>query len=101
MCVYDLWVLVHYREVCILCITIFIKVFVHLLCIYFGVFLLCITIFIYYIWYLCVEKLQFPYHSCDVQIDGECFMVSSEAEAYYPAKLHCQVMCLSHQLTGF
>ncbi|KAL2088497.1 hypothetical protein ACEWY4_015396 [Coilia grayii] len=38
----------------------------------------------------CAEKLQFPYHSCDLQIDGECFMVSPEAETYYTAKLHCQ-----------
>ncbi|XP_063045297.1 C-type lectin domain family 18 member A-like [Engraulis encrasicolus] len=38
----------------------------------------------------CAEKLQFPYHSCDLQIDGECFMVSPEAETYYTAKLQCQ-----------
>lgn len=38
-----------------------------------------------------VEKLSFPYHSCDMQIDGKCFMVSSEAETYYTAKLRCQV----------
>ncbi|XP_041917704.1 C-type lectin domain family 18 member B-like isoform X2 [Alosa sapidissima] len=39
----------------------------------------------------CAEKLQFPYHNCDLQIDGECFMVSSEAETYYTAKLQCQI----------
>uniref|UniRef100_A0A8B9KE27 C-type lectin domain family 18 member A n=1 Tax=Astyanax mexicanus TaxID=7994 RepID=A0A8B9KE27_ASTMX len=38
----------------------------------------------------CAEKLSFPYHSCDMQIDGKCFMVSSEAETYYTAKLRCQ-----------
>ncbi|XP_066541609.1 C-type lectin domain family 18 member C-like [Hoplias malabaricus] len=38
----------------------------------------------------CSEKLSFPYHSCDIQIDGKCFMVSSEAQTYYTAKLRCQ-----------
>uniref|UniRef100_A0A4W4GBU0 C-type lectin domain-containing protein n=1 Tax=Electrophorus electricus TaxID=8005 RepID=A0A4W4GBU0_ELEEL len=38
----------------------------------------------------CAEKLSFPYHNCDMQIDGKCFMVSSEAETYYTAKLRCQ-----------
>ncbi|MBN3316617.1 CL18A protein, partial [Atractosteus spatula] len=38
----------------------------------------------------CAEKLQFPFHSCDVRIDGECFMVSPEADTYYGAKLRCQ-----------
>ncbi|KAK3570460.1 hypothetical protein QTP86_019461, partial [Hemibagrus guttatus] len=38
----------------------------------------------------CSEKLSFPHHSCDMQIDGKCFMVSSEAETYYTAKLRCQ-----------
>ncbi|KAB5575171.1 hypothetical protein PHYPO_G00217800 [Pangasianodon hypophthalmus] len=38
----------------------------------------------------CAEKLSFPHHSCDMQIDGKCFMVSSEAETYYTAKLRCQ-----------
>lgn len=37
------------------------------------------------------EKVQFPLHSCDVMIDGDCFTVSSEAETYYGAKSHCQV----------
>ncbi|KAI3377851.1 hypothetical protein L3Q82_008989, partial [Scortum barcoo] len=36
------------------------------------------------------EKVQFPFHSCDVMIDGDCFMVSSEADTYYGAKSHCQ-----------
>ncbi|XP_036391136.1 C-type lectin domain family 18 member A-like [Megalops cyprinoides] len=38
----------------------------------------------------CAEKLQFPFHSCDVRIDGECFMVSPEADTYYGAKARCQ-----------
>ncbi|KAM4743708.1 LOW QUALITY PROTEIN: C-type lectin domain family 18 member A-like [Anableps anableps] len=38
----------------------------------------------------CAEKVQFPFHSCDLTIDGTCFMVSSEANAYYGAKTHCQ-----------
>lgn len=38
-----------------------------------------------------VEKLSFPHHSCDMQIDDKCFMMSSEAETYYIAKLRCQV----------
>ncbi|XP_056135328.1 C-type lectin domain family 18 member A-like [Lampris incognitus] len=38
----------------------------------------------------CAEKLQFPFHSCDVKIDGECFMVSPEADTYYGAKSDCQ-----------
>ncbi|XP_069030225.1 C-type lectin domain family 18 member A-like [Embiotoca jacksoni] len=38
----------------------------------------------------CAEKVQFPFHSCDVMIDGTCFMVSSEADTYYGAKSHCQ-----------
>ncbi|MBN3297902.1 CL18A protein, partial [Amia calva] len=38
----------------------------------------------------CAEKLQFPFHSCDVRIDGECFMVSPEADTYYGAKVRCQ-----------
>lgn len=37
------------------------------------------------------EKVQFPFQSCDVMIDGDCFMVSSEADTYYGAKSHCQV----------
>ncbi|XP_062477199.1 C-type lectin domain family 18 member A-like isoform X1 [Pezoporus occidentalis] len=35
-------------------------------------------------------KIQFPFHACDVQIDGDCFMVSSEADTYYGAKLKCR-----------
>ncbi|XP_034534525.1 C-type lectin domain family 18 member A-like [Notolabrus celidotus] len=38
----------------------------------------------------CAEKVQFPFHSCDVMIDGDCFIVSSEADTYYGAKSHCQ-----------
>ncbi|XP_043935467.1 C-type lectin domain family 18 member A-like [Protopterus annectens] len=38
----------------------------------------------------CNEKVQFPYHTCDIQIDGDCFMISSEAENYYGAKSKCQ-----------
>uniref|UniRef100_A0A8C9RG95 C-type lectin domain family 18 member A n=1 Tax=Scleropages formosus TaxID=113540 RepID=A0A8C9RG95_SCLFO len=38
----------------------------------------------------CAEKLHFPLHSCSMRIDGHCFMVSSEAETYYGAKLRCQ-----------
>ncbi|KAM4631322.1 C-type lectin domain family 18 member A-like [Polymixia lowei] len=38
----------------------------------------------------CAEKLQFPFHSCDVKIDGECFMVSPVADTYYGAKNDCQ-----------
>ncbi|KAF3832579.1 hypothetical protein F7725_026244 [Dissostichus mawsoni] len=39
---------------------------------------------------LCQEKVQFPFHSCDAMIDGDCFVVSSEADTYYGAKSHCQ-----------
>ncbi|XP_034052900.1 C-type lectin domain family 18 member A-like [Gymnodraco acuticeps] len=38
----------------------------------------------------CAEKVQFPFHSCDAMIDGDCFVVSSEADTYYGAKSHCQ-----------
>ncbi|XP_069511174.1 C-type lectin domain family 18 member A-like [Ambystoma mexicanum] len=38
----------------------------------------------------CATKEEFPFHSCDVQIDGDCFQVSSEAENYYGAKAKCQ-----------
>uniref|UniRef100_A0A8C8FMS5 C-type lectin domain-containing protein n=1 Tax=Oncorhynchus tshawytscha TaxID=74940 RepID=A0A8C8FMS5_ONCTS len=38
----------------------------------------------------CAEKQQFPFHSCDVRIDGECFMVSPEVNTYYGAKTRCQ-----------
>ncbi|XP_075966310.1 C-type lectin domain family 18 member A-like [Anarhichas minor] len=38
----------------------------------------------------CAEKVQFPFHSCDVMIDGDCFMVSSDTDTYYGAKSHCQ-----------
>ncbi|XP_069724402.1 C-type lectin domain family 18 member A-like [Phaenicophaeus curvirostris] len=38
----------------------------------------------------CGMKIQFPFHVCDVQIDGDCFMVSPEADTYYRAKIKCQ-----------
>ncbi|XP_062248974.1 C-type lectin domain family 18 member A-like [Platichthys flesus] len=48
----------------------------------------------------CAEKVQFPFHGCDVMIDGECFTVSSQADTYYGAKIHCQeqggVLCQIH-----
>uniref|UniRef100_A0A8D2ZFZ8 C-type lectin domain-containing protein n=1 Tax=Scophthalmus maximus TaxID=52904 RepID=A0A8D2ZFZ8_SCOMX len=38
----------------------------------------------------CAEKVQFPFHSCDVMIDEDCFTLSSEADTYYGAKIRCQ-----------
>ncbi|XP_069073643.1 C-type lectin domain family 18 member A-like isoform X1 [Pleurodeles waltl] len=38
----------------------------------------------------CATKEEFPFHTCDVQIDGDCFQVSSEADNYYGAKIKCQ-----------
>ncbi|KAM5297620.1 C-type lectin domain family 18 member C-like isoform 2-T2 [Glossophaga mutica] len=38
----------------------------------------------------CATKVHFPFHSCDLRIDGDCFMVSSEADTYYGAKMKCQ-----------
>uniref|UniRef100_A0A087YIT7 C-type lectin domain family 18 member A n=1 Tax=Poecilia formosa TaxID=48698 RepID=A0A087YIT7_POEFO len=38
----------------------------------------------------CTEKVQLPFHSCYLTIDGTCFMVSSEADSYYGAKTRCQ-----------
>ncbi|XP_064414317.1 C-type lectin domain family 18 member A-like [Latimeria chalumnae] len=38
----------------------------------------------------CRERLRFPFHICDLRIDGDCFMVSSEADTYYGAKAKCQ-----------
>uniref|UniRef100_A0A2I4APH3 C-type lectin domain family 18 member A n=1 Tax=Austrofundulus limnaeus TaxID=52670 RepID=A0A2I4APH3_AUSLI len=38
----------------------------------------------------CAEKVQFPLHTCDVTIDGTCFMVSSNSDSYYGAKSRCQ-----------
>ncbi|KAM9860553.1 C-type lectin domain family 18 member A-like [Aulostomus maculatus] len=38
----------------------------------------------------CAEKVQFPFHTCDVTIDGDCFTVSPEADTYYGGKSHCQ-----------
>lgn len=39
----------------------------------------------------CATKVHFPFHTCDLRIDGDCFMVSSEADTYYGAKMKCQV----------
>lgn len=36
-------------------------------------------------------KVHFPFHTCDLRIDGDCFMVSPEADTYYGAKMKCQV----------
>ncbi|NXA42815.1 CL18A protein, partial [Eudromia elegans] len=38
----------------------------------------------------CATRIQFPFHACDVTIDGDCFVVSSEADTYYGAKMKCQ-----------
>ncbi|XP_041506170.1 C-type lectin domain family 18 member A-like isoform X3 [Microtus oregoni] len=38
----------------------------------------------------CATKVHFPFHACDLRIDGDCFMVSSEADTYYGAKTKCQ-----------
>ncbi|KAF1468457.1 C-type lectin domain family 18 member A, partial [Megadyptes antipodes antipodes] len=38
----------------------------------------------------CGTKIRFPFHACDVRIDGDCFMVSPEADTYYGAKIKCQ-----------
>ncbi|KAL6061798.1 hypothetical protein STEG23_022386 [Scotinomys teguina] len=38
----------------------------------------------------CATKVPFPFHACDLRIDGDCFMVSSEADTYYRAKMKCQ-----------
>ncbi|XP_037062172.1 C-type lectin domain family 18 member A isoform X1 [Peromyscus leucopus] len=38
----------------------------------------------------CATKVHFPFHTCDLRIDGDCFMVSSEADTYYGAKMKCQ-----------
>ncbi|KFU92166.1 C-type lectin domain family 18 member A, partial [Chaetura pelagica] len=38
----------------------------------------------------CGIKIHFPFHACDVRIDGDCFMVSPEAATYYGAKMKCQ-----------
>ncbi|XP_057568105.1 C-type lectin domain family 18 member A-like isoform X2 [Hippopotamus amphibius kiboko] len=38
----------------------------------------------------CQAKVHFPFHTCDLRIDGDCFMVSSEADTYYGAKMKCQ-----------
>ncbi|XP_010642713.1 C-type lectin domain family 18 member C isoform X3 [Fukomys damarensis] len=36
-------------------------------------------------------KVRFPFHTCDLSIDGDCFTVSSEADTYYGAKMKCQI----------
>ncbi|XP_065781069.1 C-type lectin domain family 18 member A-like isoform X3 [Muntiacus reevesi] len=38
----------------------------------------------------CQAKVHFPFHTCDLRIDGDCFTVSSEADTYYGAKMKCQ-----------
>ncbi|KAL2762155.1 C-type lectin domain family 18 member A precursor, partial [Daubentonia madagascariensis] len=38
----------------------------------------------------CATKVHFPFHICDLRIDGDCFMVSSEADTYYGARMKCQ-----------
>ncbi|XP_075796740.1 C-type lectin domain family 18 member A isoform X1 [Pelodiscus sinensis] len=38
----------------------------------------------------CGTRVQFPFHTCDLRIDGDCFLVSSEADTYYGAKAKCQ-----------
>ncbi|KAH0513249.1 C-type lectin domain family 18 member A [Microtus ochrogaster] len=38
----------------------------------------------------CATKVHFPFQACDLRIDGDCFMVSSEADTYYGAKMKCQ-----------
>ncbi|KFV13865.1 C-type lectin domain family 18 member A, partial [Pterocles gutturalis] len=37
------------------------------------------------------SKVRFPFHACDVRIDGDCFTVSPEADTYYGAKIKCRV----------
>lgn len=37
------------------------------------------------------ENVQFPLHSCDLMVDGDCFAVSSDADTYYGARNRCQV----------
>ncbi|PNJ61796.1 CLEC18B isoform 3 [Pongo abelii] len=38
----------------------------------------------------CATKVHFPFQTCDLRIDGDCFMVSSEADTYYRARMKCQ-----------
>ncbi|XP_004704854.2 C-type lectin domain family 18 member A isoform X2 [Echinops telfairi] len=38
----------------------------------------------------CTAKVHFPFHTCDLRIEGDCFVVSSEADTYYGAKMKCQ-----------
>lgn len=46
--------------------------------------------------FLLLAKVHFPFHACDLRIDGDCFMVSSEADTYYGAKMKCQVRVDPH-----
>lgn len=47
--------------------------------------------YIFFLSYVLSEKVHFPLSSCDALIDGDCYMVSSEADTYYGAKSRCQV----------
>ncbi|XP_057609651.1 C-type lectin domain family 18 member A isoform X6 [Chionomys nivalis] len=47
----------------------------------------------------CATKVYFPFHACDLRIDGDCFMVSSEADTYYGAKMKCQASPTRHLKT--
>ncbi|XP_036782848.2 C-type lectin domain family 18 member A isoform X2 [Manis pentadactyla] len=38
----------------------------------------------------CATRVHFPFHACDLRIDGDCFTVSSETDTYYRAKMTCQ-----------
>ncbi|XP_032303067.1 C-type lectin domain family 18 member C-like isoform X5 [Coturnix japonica] len=38
----------------------------------------------------CQARVPFPFHACDVRIDGDCFTISPEADTYYGAKAKCQ-----------
>ncbi|CAF91801.1 unnamed protein product, partial [Tetraodon nigroviridis] len=50
----------------------------------------------------CTERVRFPLHSCDLVIDGDCFVVSSEADTYYGARNRCQVcVCSSNHLKKY
>lgn len=48
-------------------------------------------------------RVHFPFHACDLRIDGDCFTVSSETDTYYRAKMTCQVVadpCLPRDSPG-
>ncbi|XP_030313850.1 C-type lectin domain family 18 member A [Calypte anna] len=38
----------------------------------------------------CSVKIHFPFNACDLWIDGDCFVVSPEADTYYGARMKCQ-----------